>query len=84
MKHVEMLPDWAILALAMLVVAGAYSLFGGIGVLALGVIATGVWMVQIKASASTVGDHLEGSPFGQPPHRRELRAEGCAGLTDER
>jgi len=51
MRHVDIIPDWAILLLAVLVVAGVFKLFGGIGVLVLGIIATAIWIAQIMASA---------------------------------
>ena len=50
----DIIPDWAILVLAVLVVAVVYSLFGGFGVLVLGIVATGAWIAQIKGSAITV------------------------------
>lgn len=51
MRHVDIIPDWAILILAVLVVAGVYRLLGGFGVLVFGIVASGVWIAQIMASA---------------------------------
>ena len=50
MRHVDIVPDWAILVLAVLVVAGVFKVFGGFGVLVLGIAATAVWIAQIMAS----------------------------------
>jgi hypothetical protein len=47
MRHVDTIPDWAILLMAVLVVAGVYSLFGGFGVLVIGIVATAIWIAQI-------------------------------------
>jgi uncharacterized membrane protein YedE/YeeE len=47
MRHVDVIPDWAILFLAVLVVAGVFRLFGGFGVLVLGIVATAVWIAYI-------------------------------------
>ena len=47
MRHVDVIPDWAILVLVMLLVAGVYTLFGGFGVLVLGIVATAIWIAQI-------------------------------------
>lgn len=46
-RHVNIVPDWAILVLAVLAVAGVFKLFGGFGVLVLGIVATAVWIAQI-------------------------------------
>jgi hypothetical protein len=46
-RHVNIIPDWAILVLAVLAVAGVFKLFGGFGVLVLGIAATAVWIAQI-------------------------------------
>jgi hypothetical protein len=46
MKHVDIVPDSAILFLVVLVVAGVFKLFGGFGVLALGIVATTIWIAQ--------------------------------------
>ena len=51
MRHVDIIPDWVIAVLAVLVVAGVFKLFGGFGVLVLGIVATAVWIAQIMASA---------------------------------
>ena len=51
MRHVDIVPDWAILVLALLGVAGVFKLFGGFGVLVLGIVATAFWIAQIMASA---------------------------------
>jgi len=53
-KHVDIVPDWVIAVLAVLVVAGVFRLFGGFGVLVLGIVATAVWIAQIMASISSV------------------------------
>jgi hypothetical protein len=50
MRHVDIVPDWAILVLAVLVVAGVFKAFGGFGLLVLGIITTAVWIAQIMAS----------------------------------
>ena len=47
MSHVDIIPDWVIALLAVLVVAGVFKLFGGFGVLVLGIVATAVWIAQI-------------------------------------
>jgi hypothetical protein len=46
-EDVDVIPDWIIAVLAMLVVAGVFKLFGGFGVLAFGIIATAIWIAQI-------------------------------------
>jgi len=38
MKSLDRIPDWVILVLAVLLVAGVFKLFGGIGVLVLAII----------------------------------------------
>ena len=50
MSHVDIIPDWVIALLAVLVVAGVFKLLGG-GVLVLGIVATVVWIARIMASA---------------------------------
>ena len=50
MRHVDIILDWAILVLVVLVVVGVYKLFGGFGVLVLGIVTTAVWIAQIMAS----------------------------------
>jgi hypothetical protein len=45
-----------------LVVAGVYSLFGAFGVLALGVVATGVWIAQIITRTRSVRGRDSGPP----------------------
>ena len=47
MIHLDIIPDWVIAFLAVLVVAGVFKLFGGFGVLVLGIVATAVWIAQI-------------------------------------
>jgi hypothetical protein len=47
MRRVEIVPDWVIAVLAVLVVAGAIRLFGSFGVLVLGMIAATIWIAQI-------------------------------------
>ena len=47
MTPIDIVPDWAILAPVVLVASGVFSLFGGFGVLMVGIIATGVWIAQI-------------------------------------
>jgi hypothetical protein len=47
MKHVDIVPDWAILFLVVLMVAGVFKLFGGFGVLGLGIVATAIWIAQL-------------------------------------
>ena len=46
-RHVDIVPDWIIAVLAVLAVAGVFRLFGGLGVLVLGIIATTIWIAQI-------------------------------------
>ena len=50
MRHLDIVPDWAILVLAVLVVVGVFKLFGGFGLLGLGIVATAIWIAQIMAS----------------------------------
>ena len=47
MRPFDIIPDWVIVILAVLVVGGVFKLFGGFGVLGLGVITTAVWIAQI-------------------------------------
>ena len=47
MRPRDIVPDWVIVILAVLVVGGVFQLFGGFGLLGLGVITTAVWIVQI-------------------------------------
>lgn len=56
MRHADIIPDWAILVLAVLVVGGVFKLFGGFGVLVLGIISTTVWIAQIIVSTRSVRD----------------------------
>jgi hypothetical protein len=69
MRHVDTIPDWAILVLAVLVVAGVYSLLGGFGVLALGIVATAVWIAQFIAGIRSVHDHGTVSRPAPAQHR---------------
>jgi hypothetical protein len=67
-RHVDIIPDWVIAVLTGLVVAGAFRLFGGVGVLVLGVVAGTVWIAQI----------IEGRKF-----RRDLDSgTGIAGIKE--
>ena len=50
MRHADIIFDWAILVLVVLVVGGVFKLFSGFGVLVLGIITTAVWIAQIMAS----------------------------------
>jgi hypothetical protein len=50
MRHVDIVPDWITAILAACVVAGAFSMFGGIGVLVLGILAVTIWVAQIVES----------------------------------
>ena len=75
MRHVDTIPDWAILALAVLVVAGVYSLFGGFGVLVLGIVATAVWIAQFIAVSRSVHDQGTVSRPAPAQHRHTGRAE---------
>jgi hypothetical protein len=43
--------------LAVLVIAGVYSLFGGFAVLALGIVAAGVWIAQLSAAIRSFRNH---------------------------
>ena len=56
MRDVDTILDWAMLILAMLIVAGVYSIFDGIGVLVLGIIATAVWIAQFIAGIRSAHD----------------------------
>ena len=47
MRPFDIVPDWVIVILAVLFVGGVFKLFGGFGLLGLGVITTAVWIVQI-------------------------------------
>ena len=73
MRHVDTIPDWAILALAVLVVAGVYSLFGGFGVL--GIVATAVWIAQFIAGIRSFHGHEPVSRPAPAQHRHPSRAE---------
>ena len=44
MRHADIIPDWAILVLAVLAVGCVFKLFGGFGVLVLGIVATAAWI----------------------------------------
>jgi uncharacterized membrane protein YtjA (UPF0391 family) len=50
MRQPDIVPDWAIVVLAVLVVAGTFKLLGGFGVLVLGIAATAVWIAQIMSA----------------------------------
>jgi hypothetical protein len=76
MRHVDTIPDWAILALAVLVVAGVYSLFGGFGVLVLGIVATAVWIAQFIAGIRSFHSHEPLSRPAPAQHRHTGRADG--------
>jgi hypothetical protein len=47
MTPINIVPDWVIAVLVVLVVAGVFSLFGGIGVLVLGIVVTTIWIAQV-------------------------------------
>jgi hypothetical protein len=47
MRHADIIPDWAILVLAVLAVGCVFKLFGGFGVLVLGIVATAAWIACI-------------------------------------
>jgi hypothetical protein len=47
MKSLDSIPDWVIPVLTVLLVAGVFKLFGGIGVLVLAIISTVIWIAQI-------------------------------------
>ena len=65
MRHVNIVPDWAILVLAVLAVAGVFKLFGGFGVLVLGIVATAAWIAPIAIQTS---EHRVGQRHCQGPH----------------
>jgi hypothetical protein len=44
MRHADIIPDWAILVMAVLAVGCVFKLFGGFGVLVLGIVATAAWI----------------------------------------
>ena len=46
MRHVDIVPDWITVVLAMFVVAGVFSIFGGVGVLVLGIVCVAGWIIQ--------------------------------------
>lgn len=75
MRHVDIIPDWAILVLAVLVVVGVYSLYGGFGVLVLGIVATTIWIAQFIADIRSA--HDQGAVYQPAPaqHRHPGRAE---------
>lgn len=77
MRHVDIIPDWVIAVLVVLVVAGVFRLFGGLGVLVLGIIATAVWIAQIIECTSSVRDRDRGtgSPSAPALRRHPGRAE---------
>lgn len=66
MRHVDIVPDWIIAVLVMFMVASVYSIFGGIGVVVLGIVATTIWIAQI----------IEGGKF----HRDRDSGTGIAGI----
>ena len=78
MRQLEIVPDWAILVLAVLMVAGVYSLFNGIGVLVLGVVVTAVWIAQFIAGIRSIHDHGIVSPLATAHRRHPGRAEDGA------
>ena len=73
MRHVDIVPDWVIAVLAVLVVAGVFKLFGGFGVLVLGIIATAVWIAQFIANIRSVHDHGTVSQPAQHRYRRRAK-----------
>jgi hypothetical protein len=56
MRPFDIVPDWVIVILAVLVVGGVFKLFGGFGVLVLAIISTTVWIAQIMVSTRSVRD----------------------------
>jgi hypothetical protein len=74
-RHVDIIPDWVIAVLTVLVVAGVYSLFGGFGVLVFGIVATGVWIAQLIAGCRSVHDHGTVSRPAPAQHPRPGRVE---------
>ena len=62
MRHLDIVPDWAILVLAVLVVAGVFKLFGGFGVLVLGIAATAVWIAQCHGVHSPPASEVPRGP----------------------
>jgi hypothetical protein len=46
MRHVDIIPDWVMLALVMFVMAGAFSNFAGFCVLVLAVVCVAGWVIQ--------------------------------------
>ena len=75
MRHVDIIPDWAIAVLAVVAVAGVYSLFAGIGVLVLGIVVTAIWIAQFIAGISSAHDHGTVSQPAPTQHRHPVRAE---------
>jgi hypothetical protein len=45
-KYVDIVPDWVIAVLAAFTVMGTFWIFGGAGVIVLGMFGTTVWIAQ--------------------------------------
>jgi hypothetical protein len=73
MKRGDSIADCIIPLLTVLLVTGVFKLFGGVGVLVLGIIATVIWIAQIIGSSSTTPDRVrsnarESQPSPSRPH----------------
>ena len=64
MKRVDSLPDWIVPVLTVMLVAGVFKLFGGIGVLVLAIISTVIWIAQIFGSSILAGDRASSNASG--------------------
>ena len=68
MRHVNIAPDWAILVLAVLAVAGVFKLFDGFGVLVLGIVATAAWIAQIVRMLRSSAQPIASAKGGEGHH----------------
>ena len=78
MRHVNIVPDWAIMVLAVLVLGGVFKLCCGFGVLALGIVAASVWIAQFIAGIRSVHDHGTVSQPAPAQHCHRGRVEDHA------
>jgi uncharacterized membrane protein len=65
MKRVDRIPDCVIPVLTVLLVAGVFKLFGGVGVLVLAIIATVIWIAQLVGPSPAMPDRVS-SNAGEP------------------
>jgi hypothetical protein len=72
MKSLDSIPDWVIPVLTVLLVAGVFKLFGGIGVLVLAIISTVIWIAQIIGSSSPVAERVSSRASESPSNASSL------------